>query len=381
MLMLRMALRTMLSGGLRSLLTIGSVAVCVFVFSLLLSLDEGVSAMLERSSDEGVLIVFEKYKACPPYSRLPVSYAAQIAGIEGVSAVTPVRFLLSDCGTTTNLIAVHGIEPDQFRTFRALDVDDSAWQAFEAEKGGAMVGRKAAEKYGWQAGQTVTLAELRGVSFTVLGIFGSGGSSLDEVVLVDREYLEQSINEIGEVTMFLAKVGDGADGGAVADRIDSNFANYATMTSSTPEKGFMAQQISGFSELVAFAQLIAWVSLGLLMLATANSVSMGLRDRMREVAQLKLLGFDSRLAAQLIVMESLLTGILASLLGVALGIAVLGNGMASISVEGYTMYPQFTVATALASFVAGVGMCLAGGYVPAQRGATRPIGLALRGVD
>ena len=68
------------------------------------------------------------------------------------------------------------------------------------------------------------------------------------------------------------------------------------------------------------------------MLATANSVSMGLRDRMREVAQLKLLGFDSRLAAQLIVMDSLLTGLLASLIGVGLGIAVLGNGMASISV-------------------------------------------------
>ncbi|MEZ5337119.1 MAG: ABC transporter permease [bacterium] len=376
-----MALRTLLSGGLRSLLTIGSVAVCVFVFSLLLSLDEGVSAMLERSSDAGVLIVFEKYKACPPYSRLPVGYAAQIAAIEGVSAVTPVRFLLSDCGTTTNLIAVHGIEPAEIRTFRELEVDEAAWQAFESEKGGAMVGRKAAEKYGWQPGQTVTLAQLRGVSFTVRGVFDSGGSSLDEVVLVDREYLEQSINEIGVVTMFLAKVGDGQSGGVVADRIDGNFANYATMTSSTPEKGFMAQQISGFSELVAFAQLIAWVSLGLLMLATANSVSMGLRDRMREVAQLKLLGFDSRLAAQLIVLESLLTGVLASLLGVGLGIAVLGNGMASVSVEGYTMYPQFAAATAVASFVAGVGMCLAGGYLPARRGAMQPIGLALRGVD
>lgn len=381
MLMLRMALRTLLQGGLRSLLTVGSVAVCVFVFSLLLSLDEGVQGMLESSSDESVLIVFEKYKACPPYSRLPVSYANQIAGVENVSAVMPVRFLLSDCGTTTNLIAVHGIEPGVFRDFRDIDVDETAWQSFVAEKGSAMVGQKAAAKYGWQPGQTVTLPELRGVSFSIAGIFDSGGSSLDEVVLVDREYLEQSINEVGDVTMFFAKVDDAGNAGAVADAIDSQFANYATLTRTTPEKGFMAQQISGFSELVAFAQLIAWVSLGLLMLATANSVSMGLRDRMREVAQLKLLGFDSRLAAQLIVMESLLTGIIASMLGVLLGILVLGNGAVSISVEGYTMYPQFTVATALASFISGVGMCLAGGYIPARRGAGRPIGLALRGVD
>ncbi len=381
MLMLRMALRTLLSGGLRSLLTIGSVAVCVFVFSLLLSLDEGVQGMLESSSDEGVLIVFEKYKACPPYSRLPVSYASQIAAIDNVSAVMPVRFLLSDCGTTTNLIAIHGVEPSVFREFRDITVDEAAWQAFTQEKGGAMVGSRAAAKYGWQPGQTVTLAQLRGVSFNVLGIYDSGGSSLDEVVLVDREYLEQSINEVGAVTMFLTKVDDASLSGQVADRIDSNFANYATLTRTTPEKGFMAQQISGFSELVAFAQLIAWLSLGLLMLATANSVSMGLRDRMREVAQLKLLGFDSRLAAQLIVMESLLTGILASVIGVALAILVLGRGAVSISVEGYTMYPQFSLATALASFIAGVGMCLAGGYIPARRGASRPIGLALRGVD
>lgn len=381
MLMLKMAMRSLRAGGLRSLLTIGSVAVCVFVFSLLLSLDEGVQGMLESSSDESVLIVFEKYKACPPYSRLPVSYASQIAAVDNVSAVMPMRFLLSDCGTTTNLIAVHGIEPEQFREFREINVDESAWKAFEGEKGSAMVGRRAAEKYGWQVGQQVSLQQLRGVSFSIIGIFDSGGSSLDEVVLVDREYLEQSINEVGQVTMFLAKVDDSEQAGSVADAIDSGFANFATLTRTTPEKGFMAQQISGFSELVGFAQLIAWVSLLLLMLATANSVSMGLRDRMREVAQLKLLGFDSRLAAQLIVMESLLTGIVASMLGVVVAMAILGVGAVSISVEGYTMYPQFTAATALASFIAGLGMCLAGGYIPARHGSTRPISLALRGVD
>ena len=381
MLMLKMAIRTLLSGGLRSLLTIGSVAVCVFVFSLLLSLDQGVQGMLENSSDESVLIVFEKYKACPPYSRLPVSYATQIAAVENVSAVTPVRFLLSDCGTTTNLIAVHGIEPGEFREFRDITVDEAAWETFAGEKGSAIVGRRAAEKYGWQIGQQVTLASLRGVSFAIRGIFDSGGSSLDEVVLVDREYLEQSINEVGQVTMFLAKVEDARLAGGVSDNIDAGFANFATMTRTTPEKGFMSQQISGFSELVGFAQLIAWVSLVLLMLATANSVSMGLRDRMREVAQLKLLGFDSRLAAQLIVMESLLTGVLASAIGLCAALVILGSGGVSISVEGYTMYPQFSLATGLASFIAGIGMCLAGGYIPARHGSRRPISLALRGVD
>jgi putative ABC transport system permease protein len=379
--MLKMAMRTLRAGGLRSLLTIGSVAVCVFVFSLLLSLDAGVQGMLDSSSDESILIVFEKYKACPPYSRLPVSYASQIAAVDNVSAVMPVRFLLSDCGTTTSLIAVHGIEPGQFREFRDLTVNEEAWSSFVETKGSAMIGVRAAEKYGWQPGQQVSLPQLRGVSFTVSGIFDSGGSSLDEVVLVDREYLEQSINEVGQVTMFLTKVDDSSMAGGVADAIDSGFANFASLTRTTPEKGFMAQQISGFSELVAFAQLIAWVSLMLLMLATANSVSMGLRDRMREVAQLKLLGFDSRLAAQLIVMESLLTGILASLIGVILAMFILGAGAVSISVEGYTMYPQFTSATAIASFIAGLGMCLAGGYIPARHGSTRPISLALRGVD
>ncbi len=43
----------------------------------------------------------------------------------------PVQFLLSNCRTTTDLIAIHGIEPEVFRQFRAIELPEDAIRGFQ----------------------------------------------------------------------------------------------------------------------------------------------------------------------------------------------------------------------------------------------------------
>ena len=154
--LLRLAARNVLRTPARTILTMMGVAASIFIFSALLSLDHGVKRMVEKTGEDLVLTVFERFKACPPYSRLPVHYRDRIAALPHVKEVMAVRFLLSNCQTTTDLVAVHGVEPERFRRFRKVEIPEDQYRAFQGERGAAIVGKAVAEKYGWRVGDQVT---------------------------------------------------------------------------------------------------------------------------------------------------------------------------------------------------------------------------------
>lgn len=377
----RLIIRNLLRRPVRTLLTGLGVAVSVFIFATLLSLDRGVDRMVQETGGDRVVLVFERYKACPPYSRLPVRYQDRIASIPRVKAVMPVRFLLSNCQTSTDLVVVHGIEPAMLRQFRKLDIPEEQYQAFAAERGAAIVGRAIAERYGWRVGDQVTLKALRGVSFVVRGIFRAPGSAIESVILVDRSYLEYSVQEVGAVTMFLVLVDAKEHVDSVSLQIDQLFENDETQTKSGPEKAFVAQGIEDFKGMVEFAQVVAYVSLLLLLAAMANSVSMNVRDRLREMAILRTLGYGRAMIVRLVLGETLILSLAAAVVGASVAGLLVWFGGFSIGIEGWAIAPHLSLRTFALAILAGGGLGLVAAYAPARRGAHLPIITALREVD
>ncbi len=379
--MFKFIMRNLLRNKIRTTLAVAGIAVCVFIFASIQALDFGVQQMIKETGSENILIVFEKYKACPPYSKLPVHYAENISEIENVNEVMPVRFLLSNCGTTTDVVVIHGIEKDKIRKMRDFNIDVKQYDNFMKEKGSAIIGRSIAEKYSWKIGQQITLPQLRNISFNIKGIFSSPGSSLEEVIMVDRIYLEESISEIGVATMFMVQVDDKKNLDLVAATIDSKFDNSETATRSGPERSFITDQIESFRELVDFSQLIAYMALLLLLAAVANSVSMSVRDRLREIAIMKLIGFESDHICKLLLTESAILGFFASFLGVFSAWFVIHVNKFSISVEGFTMYPKISGMIILSSFVTGVLLNIIGAYLAVRKAVAKPVVESLRSID
>ena len=377
----RLILRNIVRNKVRTSLTMLGIAVSIFIFAALLSLDQGVRRMVDSTGSNNVLTVFERYKACPPTSRIPVHYADKMAELPGVEDVMPVRFLLSTCRTTTDLVAIHGITPSKLRHFSELAIPEEQYNAFADERGAAIVGRPVAERYGWRIGDAVTLTQLGGVSFTVRGIYDAPGSSIEQVVLVDRAYLELAIDQVGEVTMFLVALAPGASSDSVSAAIDAQFTNYDTQTKTSAEKAFIARTIADFRDMVTFSQLVAYVALVLLLAAVANSVSMSVRDRLREMAIMKLLGFDSDGVQRMVLTEAVITGFFASLLGLALAWAVVTFGGFVISVEGFSITPHLSQRIALLALGAGLLLGYLGAYLPALGGSRMPIRRAIGEVD
>ena len=369
----RLVTRNILRRPLRTALTGATIAAAILVFASLLSVNSGVHQMIDATGNDAVVIAFERYKACPPFSRLPVHYGDQIAGMPHVREVMPVRFLLSSCRTTTDLVALHGVDPEKLRQFRALGISEAEYEAFADERGAALVGRALAERYDWRVGETVSLAELRGISFVIRGIHDAPGSSLNATILVDREFLEYSIDQVGVATMFMVLVDDAAHVDAVSREIDATFANYPAQTRSGPERDFIANMIEDFLHMVAFSQVVAYLALFLLLGAVANSISMSVRERLREMALLKTRGFGQGQVTAIVLAEAMLISLGAASIGLLATVLVFATGRFTIGVEGYTITPHLSTGVVALSLAAGAALGLAGALMPAIRGARLPI--------
>lgn len=378
---LKIILRNILRQPLRTGLTAAGVAASIFIFAALLSLDTGTDRMVEQSGGKNIVTVFERYKACPPYSRLPISYVDKIAALPHVVDVLPERFLMSNCKTTTNLIAIHGVDADKLRQFRKLKVSDAEYAQFAAERGAALIGRKVQEKYGWQVGNQVTLNQLMGISFVVRGVFDAPGDSIENVILLDRKYLELATQQPGWATLFSVMVDAPENVAPVANAVDAMFSNYQTQTKSGPEQSFIAGQITDFRDMVNFVQLVAYLALMLLLAAVANSVSMSVRERLREMAILKLIGFTSDGVIRLVMIEAVVVALLGALVGLGLAAAVLSGGHYTVAIEGFSIVPVLGQEVVLYALAAGAMLGLIGAYLPATQGARLPIVGAMREVD
>jgi ABC-type antimicrobial peptide transport system permease subunit len=99
------------------------------------------------------------------------------------------------------------------------------------------------------------------------------------------------------------------------------------------------------------------------------------------MAVLKLLGFDSGGAAQLVVVEAMLTSTLAAAGGAVLAWLIIGRSGVVISVEGFTIAPTLSPEVMALATCAGLLLGALGAWWPALSGARLPIVQALREVD
>jgi len=371
----------MLRNPLRVGLTLLAVAVAVFLFATVTSLDRGLRRMLETSSRPGMLVVFDKYQGCPPLSKLPAAHQAVIEDLPGVEEVTGELFVISSCSRATDLVAVHGIEPDKFRRFRDIRLPDAEYEAFAAERGAALIGSKVAAKYGWKPGQSVSLERLGGITFTVRGIFSAPGDSLENTILVDLEYLQLASEQPGKVTLFYARVNDPDQTVGLASAIDGQLASSISPTKTTTERAFLDSAVSGLSGLVEFAALLGYGALGMIVVGVGNSLAMSMRDRTREIAILKIVGFRRPQVLRLMLSEAVVCSLAGGVLGAGAAFVLVALSRFSLSVEGFTFAPYLSTGLLLeAILLAGLLGAIAG-YTPARRVSRLAAAAALREVD
>lgn len=289
----------------------------------------------------------------------------------------PVRLKMTPCMSMTDTVAIHGIDKDLFLNFRHYEVPAEAVAAFRADRTGALIGRKMAERYNWKVGQRVTLDRLEGFTFNVQGIFSARGTADDFLILVGREYLQQAENEQGVSNHVLVKLRDGVDPAVAAAAIEAQPMTVAT--TAQPERAMLAAALDSLSDLVAASRIVIAVIVVVMLIAMGNAISMATRDRTHEFGILRTLGFQKRAILALVLSEAGLQALFGALLGCAVVTVLIdADVFKTVSTCGISIHLTAGAAAWQAALASIVVAGLLGALLPAWHAAQLDVVEALR---
>jgi len=195
------------------------------------------------------------------------------------------------------------------------------------------------------------------------------------------KYLYESTGRQVGIGWLTESIDDPKHAGSISKAIDAEFENTDTPTKTETEQAFLAGFVAMAGNLALLLNGIGLAVAFTILLVTANTMSIAVRERQQEIAVLKTLGFPSRLVMTLILGEAILIAAMGGLIGILLSKAILkilpevpmiGDVVAGF--PNFGLSPQTTAIGVAVALLLG----LAAGLFPAMTGYRSRIAESLR---
>jgi len=305
----------------RTTLTLGSFAVALFLFGLLATVRGAFNQGLEVAGANR-LVVVNKVSIIQP---LPISYKEKLARIPGVTLVTHANWFGGVYQDERNFFPQFAIEDETYRQmFPEFIVPEDQWNTFIGDREGAIVGDNLAERFHWKVGDRVPI---KGTifpgtwEFNIRGIYKGSRPQDDTTQFWFRyKYLEERENPYwkGLIGWYTVRIDNPDNATRVAGVVDEMFANSPWETKTETEKAFAAGFVKQAGNIEFLLVSIGSVVFFTLLLVTGNTMAIAVRERMRELAVLKAVGFSDNFVLSLVLGESLLLAAIGGGIGLAL---------------------------------------------------------------
>ena len=288
----------------RAALCVLSVAASLFLLvSLLVVLNEFTNPPEDVGSSLRIAVRNKVSLATP----LPVRQRPIIAKIPGVEAITALSFFGGLYkGEENTYFAQFGIDPELLeRVFGEAKLPPDQLDAWIANRTACIIGIDTAKRYNVQIGDKFPLVgQIYPVDLdlTVAGIYK--GTTDDRNVFFHQKYLDELLGDPGTVGMWWIKARSAEEVPGVIDRINAAFANTSAEVLAETERAFQLGFISMWANIKVLISSICSVVVFALVLVSASTMSMAIRERLRELSVLKALGFRRHEITAFILAES-----------------------------------------------------------------------------
>lgn len=309
---------------LRSVLTTVAFALPMAVFVAAISLVVGLIQIGQSAAKELRLAVHHKTTIT---NSLPEGTRRKIEGLDPqgrrLRAVCGMRWFGGRVPNTQNTLTSLASDVDTFcEVHQDAGLTPDEEQAWLRERTACVVGRIPAEKHGWKVGDRVTLESTvppyLSLEFRVIKIMTE--ASRANYFYFRRDYLVESMNQVGiedsRCNIFWVKCRTPEDLRTLQREIDAEFANTPDETKSEDENAFGANFVQALGDIPSLMQAMAVVVVIVVALVAANTMMMSVRERARELAVFKAIGFHSRRIFAIVIGESMMLALIGALLGV-----------------------------------------------------------------
>jgi len=364
----------------RTLLSVLSIGISMFIFSALMSLPAVVRQLLRDRISALRLDCANKAGFGGFDYTLPLSYAQTIRAMPHVDAVSGALYAIANYRDPGEIIPILGVDPVQMSIiYPDWGITPADASLLEHSRSSGLVTASMMKRFKWKLGDNITFRTANLPTDIDVTIAGSleGANVPPTMVIVPYERLNQAEGNLGKAVLFFIRIDRSEAANSVINEIDSRFANSAFETSTQTEMGMAQIRLQQFRLLFVGVQFIAVIVAVVIGLVAANTAAMSVRERRHELAVMRSIGFTRRMLVGSIVTEGVLIGLAAGILGSAIAYLVLSVVGSNLIFEGRLII-QLTpmVATGSIALAAAIGFLSAA--VPALNATRRDIATALR---
>lgn len=304
-------------------------------------------------------------------THLSPEVSERLAAVPELSAVSPMRFgefELVDAPNRKGAEPLTGVQSTSAVVPETIgDVSDLGYSEGALDRlrrGGVLVSTKFSEKYGWRAGDVLSMRFARtGVQpITIAGTYEEDTLEDQGFVMSMREFAPNFTDQL-DIRILLAAADDVKldDAKAAIEEVIAAFPNARVQTNE--------EYAAGFADRLDIALAIVAVILGLAVLiavlGVVNTLALSMVERIRELGLLRAVGMTRAQMRAMVRWEAITIGVIGGVLGIVAGIPV-GSSLAGVLGADGVTFPWlrlllFLVFAVLAGVVASV--------LPARRAA------------
>jgi len=323
----------------RSTLTVLSIAFSLLLLTLMMTIWRGFYLDPGSAESSQRLIVRHRVSLTFP---LPIYYREKIRTVPGVLAVVPSSWFqgVYKDQKPENFFARFATDPEEFfKVYRDIQMPADEITAWQRDRAGVIVDDTLAKKYGWKLGDRIVIVgDIYPVTLelNIRGIFHSDPDY--KSVYFNAKYLEEADSDFkGHAGTFDILADSPKDVSNVASAVDDMFRNSPQPTKAETEKAFGLEFVAMMGNVKAFILWICSAVVFATLLVSANTMAMSIRERTREVAVLKTLGFTRRGVLSLFVSEAVALSLVGGLIGICMGWALVY--VATHSPQFFSFFP------------------------------------------
>ena len=352
----------------RTILTILTIALATFIYTVLVSVPASMDRIVKDASGTLRLIIVNR---TAPWEDLPARYCDDIDKMPGAAACVGITGWFATWRDIGDTIFCAAAGPEISNVFPDYQLSREQQRLAAKDRRSATVGAVLMKKMGWKIGDHITLrgtdAGHMQMDFIIIGTIENKG--YPNTFLFRRDYLMESRKANGQPDADIAwniivRADSAGDLQPLAKGIDEHFTNSDYETRSMTESDALASGLSALGNIrgIVFA-LCAVVVLTVLLIA-ANSTAMMVRERTSEVAVMRSLGFSRGAISILLFGECGLIGAVGGVIGAGIALSMLHDGVTLGAALGGNGALWVTLDQALNAVFVAVAVSLVSGLVP-----------------
>lgn len=326
---LRFVLEEMRFFRTRSILVILSIAFAFLAYGVLgtlrFSLQSGDGSIADRR-----LIVTHRDGL---FQTLPLALSAQLARVPGAGRVGHATWLGAYYRDPNTMLMAFAVEPQAWLDQHPdMIADGVAKRCFLTHRDGILVSEALARKFNWKIGRRVPFGSIlypppagdAAWSYIICGTFRTSDDGGGRNYIVSQYiYLNENRTVWRDtVGTYVITPINTVSGKILSERIDKEFAQSPSPTSSVTDRAFHDQFFAQFGDVVSMIRLIIVITFVSLILVVSSGMALSVRQSTAAFGLLRVLGFPSARIYRIILGQAAILVVCGATLGLIIAATV-----------------------------------------------------------